>query len=125
MEKEIIEGNKLISEFMGMKSGDSHKYPLSPWIQSNGNNLEYHSNWSWIMPVIEKIESDSHCNFSISSQIEYIDDDSKVIIHQDIAVYYDVECIVDLTSKSTKIEALWLAIIQFIKWYNTHHPSGG
>lgn len=78
MSKEIIEGNKLIAEFMGYKY-----YPYSPesvvkpgwWSEPvpkdrSLNKLEthkflcrrhpelrYYNSWDWMMPVVEKIEN--------------------------------------------------------------------
>jgi len=76
-EQQIIEGNKLIAEFMG---GERHwlngmKEPFTDdtiWgyydvgvnITSTYsgrpialvNDLKYHTSWDWLMPVVEKIE---------------------------------------------------------------------
>jgi len=47
--EEIIEGNKIIAEFMQHPEGyDEH----GVW-----QKLAYHSSWDWLMPVVEKIES--------------------------------------------------------------------
>ena len=40
-----MENNKLIAEFMGVK------YPML-----KGSDLQYHTSWDWLMPVIRKIE---------------------------------------------------------------------
>ena len=57
-EQEIIEGNKLIAEFMGYKFiEDWHQYwRLSDKHLLLENELKYHSSWDWLMPVVEKIE---------------------------------------------------------------------
>ena len=56
-EQEILDGNKLIAEFMGAKYnskldlvnlGANHKLV-------GINELQYHSSWDWIMPVVDKI----------------------------------------------------------------------
>lgn len=58
MEKEIIEGNKLIAEFMGEKTcyvgnivcidkGRGFTYPVDEW-------AKYHSSWDWLHPAWEK-----------------------------------------------------------------------
>jgi len=69
--EEIIKGNKLIAEFMGVKS-QNRKYTNSP--NDNGveiffypipntdqaflkaaSELMYQESWDWLMPVVEKI----------------------------------------------------------------------
>lgn len=56
-EKEIIAGNKLIAEFMGIE-----KIVKTDGITFVDNNtkmvyeLKYHLSWEWLMPVIKKID---------------------------------------------------------------------
>lgn len=86
---EITERNKLIAQFMGL----SHLHN-----QTRVETLKYHSSWDWLMPVVEKIEKTfayvniKGCAVNISTIIE--------------------------TSAPTKIEATWIAVVMFIKWYN-------
>jgi len=58
-EQEILDGNKLIAEFMGAKYnskldlvnlGANHKLV-------GINELQYHSSWDWIMPSWSKLSS--------------------------------------------------------------------
>ena len=76
--EEIIEGNKLIAEFMGYNLiiPSMRRYPnnwkTSYWernydiekhttdhVLCEENGLKYHSSWDWLMPVVEKIELDN------------------------------------------------------------------
>src|SRR5437773_1868401 len=60
IKNEVVEGNKLIAEFLGAKY-DGRKY----WTFPDGSmkihspdyssQLKYHSSWDWLMPVVEKI----------------------------------------------------------------------
>lgn len=73
--EEILEGNKLIAEFIGLyeehryiniESGnfckrESDSTYLEPTtVRTNGKNqyvsLKYHFSWDWLIPVVEKIE---------------------------------------------------------------------
>ena len=49
--------NKLIAEFMGLKEHEGSYYlPLynsGDWVPDV--ELEYHSSWDWLMPVLKKI----------------------------------------------------------------------
>ena len=119
-EKEITEGNKLIAEFMGSsfktyKKGHIRKDSVTVCYFDDGmspfsggvsiENLKYHSSWDWLMPVVEKIET-----------IDFV-----VIIKQG-------ECVIVNNSgntpkfiqqvSTTKIESIWLAVCEFIEWYN-------
>lgn len=76
-DKEILDGNKLIAEFMGAVTHKTAPGIISPYITNDevwyGNNtipneqressfkiseLKYHSSWDWLMPVIGKLTSE-------------------------------------------------------------------
>jgi len=73
METEIIEGNKLIAEFMGWKNilskeecesndfGFHVAQPLGPNMYGTWpvvqEDLKYHSSWDWLIPCIGKISN--------------------------------------------------------------------
>jgi hypothetical protein len=107
MTKEEIErivGNQLIAEFMEYKGGLQYMYKIS---------------WNWLMPVVEKI-----------STIQFTDDSwigSEP--YQDYAwprtfgmrneegnymVRFNANSV---HTAPTLIEAVWLAVVDFIKWH--------
>ena len=45
----MMKDNKLIAEFMGVK------YPML-----KGSDLQYHTSWDWLMPVLKKINLQIH-----------------------------------------------------------------
>ncbi len=112
------EGNAIISKFMGKKFKD----PL---------NYMYDKSWDWLMSVVEKIENTTVKGTTWTS----IDDKAKVewqfsveiinvqcMIHRDcLPQYYgtneDFLKLYDCRNMS-KIQATWLAVIEFINWYN-------
>tara|TARA_B110000967_G_C18888525_1_gene565678 strand:+ start:709 stop:978 length:270 start_codon:yes stop_codon:yes gene_type:complete len=55
-----MKDNKLIAEFMGLKEHEGSYYlPLynsGDWVPDV--ELEYHSSWDWLMPVVQKIGND-------------------------------------------------------------------
>lgn len=101
-ENNIRETNVLIAEFMGYQT---YKFRNLTFVFYSENNhraesdLHYHDFWDWLMPVVEKIES-------LSSNQNVIDwsRQSKNIF--------------DIKLTESKIEAVYKAVIEFIKWYN-------
>lgn len=138
--KEIIEGNKLIAEFDGYR-----KDPYYGWLASNKTDhwddkyrsddyLQYHSSWDWLMPLVGKIENMSHkgfpINVTIGSSGAYIGinptnsggekyDGEKVIANT-----LNINYFANLPQEEIcKIESVWKACIQFIKWHNNEQKK--
>lgn len=127
-EEEIIEGNKLIAEFIsynkydcqhGSKSGQPvfldyyniKKVPLNEderdW--HNENSLQFHLSWAWLMPVVEKIETGKYRVKICGRRCEIWKDPNNL----------NEEAIVPYSKEKTKIESVHMAVIKFINWYNT------
>ena len=109
MEKETIkENNKLIGEFMGdiFKTNFTVGSDLVPegWLRKLNNmhygNLKYHSSWDWLMPVVEKC-------YSMDEYFKYKEETERQFYPSGIEL-------------STKIESVWFACVEFIKWYNAN-----
>jgi hypothetical protein len=119
-EQEIIEGNKIIAEFMGIKeiksSYDSYGIPTPIWHTENDyfrsstysvpnesfyefvDNAKYHTSWDWLMPVVNKI-------FKLYTQYP------KAAFE-----IYKIRIVID-------IYTLWLSVIKFIKFYNNERAK--
>lgn len=111
----ITENNKLIAEFLQPNTKhDNFYFPQfkEPYIYQevlNGYNevfrvqdLKFHSDWNWLMEVVEKIESLGY-SFTIIGNLCIISRPSfKSIRSED----------------ETKFKAVYQAILDFIKWYN-------
>ena len=117
--KEIIEGNKLIAEFMVWRKGDNYTSKFEfydAWGESINQltpvEMDFNSSWDWLMPVVEKIE-DFHDN------VEY-----QVVIYEDeVEIIQKCEPkwkeIVNISADgSGKLTNTWLAVVEFITWYN-------
>lgn len=100
------ENNKLIAEFIGCKAIFKDKKEYQMVTHENmcygANELQYHKDWNWLMEVVEKIESLDN-NFIIEGNKGFIN----------IPQRKQVE-----VRKETKIEAVYNACVEFIKWYN-------
>jgi len=120
--KEILEGNKLIAEFMGYTKeqytveGSSKEYDV--WTNNlickgcyyDLFDLKYHSSWDWLMPVVEKIQYDLGHFVTIERNSTLIHEskfDSKII--NPPFGYGEQESFIQITYK---------AVVEFIKWYN-------
>lgn len=132
---EILEGNKLIAQFMGMKRGwwISQQKPLTEykkqWCDIDGKtfleakvyydkDLLFNSSWDWLMLAIDKIEGLGFKMFSGTSDI--LSDKYYINIVSGVGI---LESTLKNPSKfmgtsNSKIEAWLKAVIDFIKWYN-------
>ena len=84
MNKQEIENyNRLCAEFMGFKYKNQNKfwaiYPLdnSSYLRKLGyvrmDNLKFHSDWNWIMSILEKISPLNEDDFSDETQQAFED----------------------------------------------------
>lgn len=124
---EITEGNKLIALFMGMDKLPPRYYnEMNPALEYFGKKdshnysnvvnemeLNYHSHWDWLMPVVEKIESLKSVDGR--GEVNYI-----VTIEESYCVVSQggENSIVEVIGDD-KIESVWLTVVDFIQWYNT------
>lgn len=113
--EEIIEGNKLITEFMGVKSVINSENKKVYWFENPEkgfleSQLKYDSSWDWLIPVVEKIES---LNYSTAINYKFgIDLSYQIVICQ--GDYFEF-----IQQAKEKITAVYKGVIEFIKWYNT------
>ncbi len=119
----IEETNILIAEFLQIDKNENGTFELPQYgkvtlsgefkTEFNASELKFNSDWNWLIEVVEKIEN-----------LLYKDNNDvfKVVIDYGMCIIYnminDLEVIVNV-SKSTKIEAVYQAVIQFIEWYNS------
>jgi len=98
------ENDRIVAEFMGrVIPEDKLKF-----YEENPTTHYYHSDWNWLMEVVEKIESLSKENETYSFSITKIS----------VRVLYKGNRIIDLPIDNSKIEAVYNACLAFIKWHN-------
>lgn len=102
------ENNKLIAEFMGFIECNESTYQccfgkinrvLPP------QYMEFHTDWNWLMQVVEKIESLGFI-FKLTTG-------SSTFLKKDEVLIWNDGFIGD-----SKIQATYNACVEFIKWYN-------
>tara|TARA_R110002020_G_scaffold318595_3_gene534247 strand:+ start:448 stop:819 length:372 start_codon:yes stop_codon:yes gene_type:complete len=123
MEDKFEEYNVLIARFMGFapnEDGYWHIYYGEGDDFFESYSLEYHHSWSWLMPVVEKIESfeDDYrcCKYNVNIQqswVEVIDNENS----------NEIVAVESSGTLLTKIEVVHLAVVEFIKWYNKNQKA--
>lgn len=121
-----IENNKLIAEFMGLKPIEVFgSYSISKdqvsvnckteseAFESFCKSTKYHLDWNWLMEVVEKIESivwehlnDTSFNVTIGATLYCVIQDNNGGVIEIIG------------EGKSKIESVYIACVEFIKWYN-------
>jgi len=93
--------NTLIAKFMGLD-----------------DIVEYNVSWEYIMPVIHRIENDTFEEFRV------------VIFEEECTIWQKtingvlLEKFIEISSRDCefeKIQSVYVAIVEFIKWYNTNY----
>ena len=112
-----IENNKLIAEFMGLNlhQGVWRKSTLATERKiCKEDALKYHEDWNWLMVVVEKIESIEYGIY----QVDILQEGCKILERCRLLIDNRVG---KLESDTTKIESVYLACVEFIKWYNNQN----
>ena len=120
-EKEVLEGNKLIAEFMGVAPVYDDEYEMYQVIQViedvedeqhffTPKEMLFHSDWNWLMEVVDKLDylGAKVTIGRMKGDIEYIDP-----LNAENKVEVGIAC-------GVKITAVYAAIVQFINWYNSN-----
>jgi hypothetical protein len=109
-----IENNKLLAEFLG-RNGKIRKSQYTwkgiddllsgGWIEVE--YMKFHTDWNWLMQVVEKIES-------LGYKIEI----NKTQKFNSCFIYDVNNKTIVKTFTEIRIEAVYNACVEFVKWYN-------
>jgi mRNA-degrading endonuclease YafQ of YafQ-DinJ toxin-antitoxin module len=133
-----LENNKLIAEFMGAKYNKDTNFHIDKdflWLPRYGicnykslelgvgKTLEFHSNWNWLMQVVEKIDNLKTPITNNHFLIGKFEDYEVHIQGKCIVIYAHGEVTKEVvhlrgSESNTSIEAVYKACVEFIKWYN-------
>ena len=126
---EILSGNRLIAEFM---CWDRTEPTNSTLFEQSIKHTQYHRSWDWLMPVVEKIQKVFHWD---SENDKYISvEDFGIVYTRRYPTNMNVTRICICTKlngamsefhhirkeSKSKIESVWLAVVEFIEWYNVN-----
>ena len=118
--KEIIEGNKLIAEFMELKikhGGIGNLYTCpETGLPTTEKELDYHLSWDWLIPVMQKIGT---LGFRVTLGFDEKAYLNSISIKDNSTDTYIDE---DYEDRDYEIESdthlAWFNVVNFIKWYN-------
>lgn len=117
--QEISEGNELVAKYMGLTYGKSGSVDGEHWrgaaligyCWASTEELKYHSDWNWLIPVAKKIKTQFDFDYKEATKdapkgitYAYPDGDYWLEIRKAL-IYMD-------------IEKLWIAVIGYIKKFN-------
>jgi hypothetical protein len=111
---EKTDNNKLLAEFMGY-APPHPDYPDTTYWYKKGEQplsiLLFDTNWNWLMQVVEKIEG---LNFVVIHHFYFSKFEVSIKAEHNRSfknIHY--------SNINSKIEAVYNACIEFVKWYNT------
>ena len=90
------ENNKIIAEFMGIIPNEAGVYMMSKHKGYSLENLLYHTEWDWLMPVVEKIDN-------LFGEDDIVDDMINKVHNAVLQFNRDIT---------------YNAVVEFIKWHN-------
>ena len=109
--KNIVENNKMFAEFLGYCQPHPDYPTTTYWYKKDYQPLTillFHSNWDWLMRVVEKIESLGY-TVTIAGVMCKV---TKVLDLENSIVSYV------LGDKSRKLELIYTTMVEFVKWHN-------
>ena len=101
------DGNELIAKFLGWKKGDTWQVVNSCRDYVSKNDLKFDTDWQWLMQPVCKIKD---FGFVIAFEICFS-------LGTIVKVFYDGTW--HCYESNNEKEAVWLACIEFINWYNS------
>lgn len=115
--------NKLIAEFLNtqINSDDTYELPKFGTIRLNGDfktsftleEMKFNKDWNWLMEVVDRIESLNDGAFDVN----ILKNGTQIVNYAEMTTI--VENVADVSFEN-KIEHTYQAVVEFIKWYNTH-----
>ena len=117
--KNIVESNELIAKFIGVELLKDLLASKNGFINIDIDIYEqckFHSDWNWLMKVVEKIESIEDGIY----QVDILQEGCKILKKCSLLIDKTVS---KLEPDTTKIKSVYLACVEFIKWYNEQNKK--
>lgn len=110
-DKDILEGNRVIAEFMGAVFEDGGGADENRWYFPENwyyEPLAYHCSWDWLLPVVAKIR-----DMAVPTVFENADKLERLDYKGSNTRYLILSYL-----KLIDIEEIYGKVVEFIKWYN-------
>lgn len=103
------ENNKILAVFMELPfiSEDGKTNYIKDLRHISDWKLKYHSDWNWLIQVVEKIEDIENFRFDFQINQHTV----RIFDHIKKTFIFEI-------NSTSKIEAVYFACIDFVKWYN-------
>ena len=108
---ETTENNRLIADFMGLIFYDDENQYYSPDGLFVGLDLQYHTSWDWLMPVVEKIEM---LGYTFEKNYQKIDGDWQSLIVKGNDILFQE------FNRDSKLSTCYV-VVEFIQWYKNQN----
>ena len=116
----IINATKLIAKFMKYCKHGKEDLLHICYEEKNAFLAEanYHRSWEWLMPVVEKIETD--LSLATMMYVNTWDNRGRYIfrIYKELDTDGSIRDLLIERVSNSKKESIWLAVVAFIEWYN-------
>ena len=120
--KNIIENNKLIAEFIGTESLKellSDKNGLINIDKDIYEQCKFHSDWNWLMKVVEKIDTLADEENKGEFFFEVYKDSVTIFSNGNY-----VNSLVEVEGQGSRLNNVYQACVEFINWYNNSSLDG-
>lgn len=123
MTPEQVEGNRIIAAFMGYYNSCGKWYANDSTKGHWFKEAKYHSDWNWLMGVVEKIGKSHNVRIHVNvCSITRRFMDHKKYAKENGIGFDEVPPIAEC-DESDFIGNVWHTVVQFIQWYNTQTSS--
>lgn len=126
-QKNIIENNRLLAEFLGANvtiDGEYEMYGIIPTVEDGEwenhffkpENMPFDTDWNWLMQVVERINIKDDFKYTVriySMDVEIHNNETGVTI---VDLFSDY-------STDQLILSVYEACVEFIKWYNDQNKK--
>ena len=121
-QEEITEGNKLIAEYIGgkfdgygweFKDSNIEFFKNLTFVYYKSQELWFHQSWYWLMPLVENIINENN------SAVELCGNNYLLGSKYFCSILPDQTNSQSANSENSLIEATYMAVIKYLKWYNS------